>query len=301
MPDPTLPVIAQPRPASPWTARHVVNLVLVCVSIAAALYAYLGGPLPTALDAAHLEALAVGLATGLLIPGSPIGKVLDALIPEPGKPAQALTASDVASVVEAVRPPPPTLPQRVESSDRSRDGSTSVELLGWLVFLGALVVSFVQTMARHGWVPAMVLASAVGLGGCGQQSPVAQQATAIEVAAILTATASHSMSLSAADDAMRSCPDGSPVTCLDAVSARWAPGDAALGSVAAALGAWLAADRIASRAGADVVAAALDSAPAFVRAYGQLVDALALVHVDLPPIPPIILSLLPAPTAGGAS
>jgi hypothetical protein len=64
-----------------WTARNWINVTLAALC-GGAIVALTVSPL--GLDAAHHEGalgLAVGLLTGLITPGSPVGRALDALIP----------------------------------------------------------------------------------------------------------------------------------------------------------------------------------------------------------------------------
>jgi len=140
----------------------------------------------------------------------------------------------------------------------------------------------------------------VFLIGCTGTTPVQQQAQAIDIAALALGAAGSVITAASNADARASCPDGSPPECVDALAPHWAPVDAAFGSARAALGTWLAADRLASQAGLDPVAAALTAIASFVRAYEELRAALALDHLDLPAIPPEILALVPA-TSGGST
>lgn len=153
-----------------------------------------------------------------------------------------------------------------------------------------------------------VLLASLSLHGCGQTTPVAQQAAAVDVAAITTGAVASIVHEAADADARSTCPEGSDPSCLDPVAERWAPVDASIGAVRAALGAWLAADRIAAAANGDPVAEAFDEIGAFVSAYDALRAALAFTQrVDLPRLPAVVCAVagVPleecSPTSGGAS
>ena len=63
--------------------------------------------------------------------------------------------------------------------------------------------------------------------GCGA-SAVRIQATAIEASALALHTTGDIVTEASYRDARSTCPDGSPVACLDPVSARWEPVDVCL-------------------------------------------------------------------------
>ena len=146
-----------------------------------------------------------------------------------------------------------------------------------------------------------LLSAFLALPGC-NQTPVQQQATAIDVAAVTTAAAARVVADAAGQDARAMCPEGSDPSCLDPVEARWRTADEAIDGIRLGLGAWLLADRIAHEAGTpieitDVVNAAAD----VVRFYEQLRAFLAEHGVEIPPMPAIVLALLPEPTSGGST
>jgi len=146
-----------------------------------------------------------------------------------------------------------------------------------------------------------LLSAFLALPGC-NQTPVQQQATAIDVAAVTTAAAARVVADAAGQDARATCPEGSDPSCLDPVEARWRTADEAIDGIRLALGAWLLADRIAHEAGppieiTDVVNAVAD----VVRFYEQLRAFLAEQHIEIPPMPPIVLALLPEPPTSGGS
>lgn len=149
-----------------------------------------------------------------------------------------------------------------------------------------------------------VIAAAIALGfflsGC--DHPVQQQAAAIDVTAQTVAQAAHVVADAALADAQATCPEGSDPACLDPVEARWAPADATIGSIRTALGAWLLADRIAMQTNAPLDLAAVAQAVAqLARLYEELRATLVPLHVEIPPLPGQILSLLPPVTSGGSS
>lgn len=147
-----------------------------------------------------------------------------------------------------------------------------------------------------------LLSAFLALPGC-NQTPVQQQATAIDVAAVTTAAAARVVGELATQDAMATCPEGSDPSCLEPVEARWQPADAAIDGIRLGLGAWLLADRIAHESSTPVEITDVMNAVADVaRFYEQLRAFLAERHVDIPPLPPIVLALLPEPpTSGGES
>lgn len=138
------------------------------------------------------------------------------------------------------------------------------------------------------------------LVGCAGTTPVQQQAQAIDVAALSLGVAGRVVTEASLADAQATCPEGSPPECVDQLQPRWAPVDAAFGAARATLGAWLAADRLASEAGLDPLTAALGAIASFIRAYEELRVALERVHIALPAIPPEVLALVPA-TSGGST
>ena len=128
--------------------------------------------------------------------------------------------------------------------------------------------------------------------GCGA-SAVRIQATAIEASAIVLHTTGDLVTEASYRDARSTCPDGSPVACLDPVSARWEPVDLALDGARSALGAWYAADLVAHRLGGEeYLRAALEGAQRFARLYVEIVSLASRLHVDLPALPDFVTTWL---------
>jgi hypothetical protein len=124
--------------------------------------------------------------------------------------------------------------------------------------------------------------------GCGA-SAVRIQATAIEASALVLHTTGDIVTEASYRDARSTCPDGSPVACLDPVSTRWEPVDLALDGARAALGAWYAADLVAHRlGGAEYLRAALEGAQRFARTYVEIVALARRLGADLPALPEIV-------------
>lgn len=136
-----------------------------------------------------------------------------------------------------------------------------------------------------------VCAAALLLHGCGQTTPVAQQAAAVEVAATFTSGVAQGVSDGAAYDASHTCPVGSDPSCVDAVLARWAPVDAAIASARSALQLWLTADRIAAAANEDPIATCLDEIGHFARALLDALHAARRLGAHVPDVPPILCAL----------
>lgn len=141
---------------------------------------------------------------------------------------------------------------------------------------------------RHRFALLPLLASLALLFGCGA-SAVRIQATAIEASALALHTTGDIVTEASYRDARSTCPDGSPVTCLDPVSARWEPVDVALDSARAALGAWYAADLVAHRlGGAEYLRAALEGAQRFALVYVEIVALASRLGAELPVLPEIV-------------
>lgn len=141
---------------------------------------------------------------------------------------------------------------------------------------------------RHRLLALPLLASLALLFGCGA-SAVRVQATAIEASALVMHTTGDIVTEASYRDALATCPDGSPVACLDPVSARWEPVDLALDGARSALGAWYAADLVAHRLGGEeYLRAALDGAARFARVYVEIVALAARLRVELPALPSIV-------------
>jgi hypothetical protein len=135
---------------------------------------------------------------------------------------------------------------------------------------------------------ALVLLLASLALGCGA-SAVRIQATAIEASALVLHTTGAIVTEASYRDARSTCPDGSPVACLDPVAARWEPVDLALDGARAALGAWYAADLVAHRlGGAEYLRAAFEGAQRFARVYVEIVALARRLGADLPALPEIV-------------
>jgi hypothetical protein len=128
---------------------------------------------------------------------------------------------------------------------------------------------------------------AFSLGGCG--SAVRTSAQGVEIAALSLATAGDAISIASEADARSTCPAGSALECLEPVSARWAPVDEAFALASSAVGAWYGATLLASRAGSDLLGAALEFASRFAGAYAALVVVASRAGVPLPQIPAGVL------------
>jgi len=181
-------------------------------------------------------------------------------------------------------PPPPKRSESTTPPRSSEGGYALVEVMLAICFVGAAVLL---------------------LHGCGQTTPVAQQAAAVDVAATFVSGVGDGVSQAAAYDAQRTCPHGSDPACLDPVFARWAPVDAALSAARSALQLWLTADRIAAAANEDPIAACLDEIDDFARALLDALHAARLLGAAVPDVPPLICALPGVPadlcTSGGES
>ena len=139
---------------------------------------------------------------------------------------------------------------------------------------------------------ALPLLASLALTACGASS-VRIQATAIEASAIALHTAGDVVTEAAYRDALATCPDGSPIECLDPVSARWAPADLALDGARASLGAWYAADLAAHRlGGGEYARAALEAAGRFARLYVEIAGIAHRLGCELPALPDFVTTWL---------
>lgn len=161
---------------------------------------------------------------------------------------------------------PPPGPKRIRDPEDGSVGVTDLALLAF-VLVGALIV-----------VPM--------LSGCG--GAIAAQSRAASVATVFLG-ATHRVALEHARESIEACAD---VACVDAVEASMAPSAAAHDVFRVTLVTWVDALQLALAAGddLDVITALTSAAAEFVRAYPPLVAALALVGVDLPDLPPLVLA-----------
>lgn len=154
-------------------------------------------------------------------------------------------------------------------------------------------------------MPAALLGLAAWLSGCGA-SAVQTSARAATVAAVATQGAARVVRSASAADVDATCPraqypvrDAALEACAAPVRQRWAPVDAAVASVRAALVAWMEATELAHVAGDDTsLWAPLALAAARLAAeYAALRDVLAAMDVDLPALPAVVTTL--AESVGG--
>lgn len=181
--------------------------------------------------------------------------------------------------------PPPDAQRSSSTPPRSSEGGYAlVEVMLAICFIGA---------------------AALLLHGCGQTTPVAQQAAAVDVAATFVSGIADGVSQAASADAQRTCPYGSDPSCLDPVLARWAPADAGIAAARSALQLWLTADRIAAAANEDPIAACIDEIDDFARALLDALHAARLLGAAVPDVPPLLCALPGVPadlcTSGGES
>lgn len=193
MSDPTPP--KQPLRVQ-MTARNIVHLVLT-VAIVAVLGALSFGVHPPAgLTAEQIQTACYALLVGLFIPGSPIGRILDAYFPPPGQPAGSPTLADLEAAKDAIAPKPQQVPP-------SRTGG----------YADLRTLAFVVLAALFGLAGCALL-----LPGCGG-SPV--RAHAIAAHSIDTALAQGGEAdIVYARTALAACPtpDGADRTaCIDRV------------------------------------------------------------------------------------
>lgn len=145
---------------------------------------------------------------------------------------------------------------------------------------------------------AVLACGVLALGGCGAAQSPSQardvQATAIDVTGAVLHTVADMVGALAEADANRMCGSTTETEenhgCLEQVLAHWAPADAAIDTVHAALDAWL------SGAGGDVVRAVR----ACVAAYEAMRQTLGGLGVTVPALPEPIKAVLEA-LAGAAS
>jgi hypothetical protein len=162
------------------------------------------------------------------------------------------------------------------------------------------------TRLRFGVVPEVVIACGIlaacaffasCLSGCGA-SAVQTHARAATIAAVATQGAARAVADGAARDAVDSCPDtaddDADRACVAAARVRWAPADAAIGTTRAALLAWVEALDVARLAGdgADLWAPLGLAAARLLAEYARLSAVLAPLGVEMPALPPLVLSLV---------
>lgn len=266
-----------------WTPRNTVNLIGAIIACAGLLYAMFGGPLPATFDAAHMQALAIGLLVGLLTPGSPIGRILDSLFPPPDAKPEPIDAQTIRDAGAALAPPQP---QRVQPSRES--GSTSADPVV-LVMLLATAWALVNA-TWHRWGP--VLLMALGLAGCGA-SALSQHAagTTVAIVAVRGAEDVYLAHLTAAED---TCHDEA---CVHQARAEHAPAEAALDAFRAAVLAWRDAVEVALHAEQtdDVIGALATAAARVFARWHDLVEAMRPLGVNLPTFPAWLTALAPVP------
>lgn len=112
----------------PWTPRNSINLALAC--LAGAVLALVPIFWSSESWAPAAEMTAGALLIGLLTPGSPVGRVLDAVA---GRP-DAAAAEAVRDALSGRRDA--TARGRHPAPIRREDGSTGLELLGAVVCAG---------------------------------------------------------------------------------------------------------------------------------------------------------------------
>lgn len=151
-----------------------------------------------------------------------------------------------------------------------------------------------QTQAAIGVLALVIVAT--HCTGCGA-SAVQTHARAATIAAVATQGAARAVADGAARDAVDSCPDtpddDADRACVGAAKVRWAPADAAIGTTRAALLAWVEALDVARLAGdgADLWAPLGLAAGRLLAEYARLSSVLAPLGVNMPALPPLVLSL----------
>lgn len=106
------PTIPPPKPPLRvrMTARNVVHLVLTVAIVAVLAALAFGVHPPSGLTAEQVQTACYALLVGLFIPGSPIGRILDAYFPPPGQPAGSPTLADLEAAKDAITPKPQQVP-----------------------------------------------------------------------------------------------------------------------------------------------------------------------------------------------
>jgi len=146
-------------------------------------------------------------------------------------------------------------------------------------------------LARVAMVSIVVLAS-----GC--VSAVQTHARAATVAAVTTASAAELVSDAARLDAEMTCPrsrhepgSASMRACVAPLRERWAPADAAVASVRAALAFWIETIELAHKAGSgdDLWRPLAQAAARLVREYQALVATLQVLGADVPMLPSVVV------------
>lgn len=285
-----------------WTPRNTVAVALVL--LAATFYAL------AHFDVVHLEfisngkieAYSLGFGLGVVIPGSPIGRVLDKLFPPKGQTVQPITGADIEAVVtevqsgnplEPVAGPSQTMPQRVPSS--REQGSATVDVLGALAILAGIMLAWISHL-RHLWPVALLVLVASVTQGCGA-SALSTQARAATIVSVGLSSVGHELHDERAQ-ALDACHD---TDCESTTASAWAPAVAAYESARTALTTWIDALDVARQAGepdGDVLGALFVAVSRLARQWNELATALRALNVDMPDLPPALAVLL---SAGGAT
>lgn len=133
---------------------------------------------------------------------------------------------------------------------------------------------------------AMTLVAASMVAGCGA-SQIRTQLSAATVATVALQGV-HAVAMSATSEALAACEDE---PCVEAVEERMRPVTLAYEASRFALAGWVEALNIAQSAGDEVFSSLLVAARRFVELWSPLAASLRGVGVDLPDLPPLVLSL----------
>lgn len=138
----------------------------------------------------------------------------------------------------------------------------------------------------------LAVALAAQCVGCGA-SAVRTHAQAATIAAVATQGAARMVASASVAECPDTPDDDADRACVSAALVRWAPADAAVGSTRAALLAWVEALDVARLAGedADLWAPLAVAAARLLAEYERLRVTLGELDVDLPALPPLVLSL----------
>lgn len=271
------PTLPPPKPPFrvQMTARNIVHLVLTIAIVAILAALSLGVHPPAGLTAEQIQTACYALLVGLFIPGSPIGRILDAYFPPPGAAPSSPTLADLEAAKDALAPKPqPVPPSRISG------------------FADLRALAFVVLAALFGLAGCALL-----LPGCGA-SALQQHASGTVIA--MTA-------LRGADDALVAdeahavglCTDAA---CIDHARTAHQPFAVALDAFRVAVLAWRDAVMVALTASgpsADAMAALETAAARVVARWADVVAVAREDGVTLPSLPSSVLALVSS--VGGVS
>jgi hypothetical protein len=176
-----------PPPRFAWSPRNTLNVIVVVLAAAAVVAEAYGLHLPLGITSIQVQTAAGAFVIGALVPGSPIGRVLDYIASFfGGPPAPPPSAADVAEIEGELRAP---APMRVPpSSSLTALGVVLVLLLpgcGGAAYRNFAIASTVARMSADG----MEAAVGVAQGSCTTDECRAMGAEAKAGAEAIKATA----------------------------------------------------------------------------------------------------------------